>query len=403
MCDTLCVLGSGHTYFAKNSDRPIGEIQVVHAFARRSPSRNPLRTQYLDLGVDPGAFAFIGSQPTWLWGVEHGVNEHGVAIGNEKIWTVQNPRGAPAALLGMDIVRLGLERAASADEALEIMTALLEQFGQGGTGEPDHDEPYYSSFLIADSSTGWMLETNDHDWAARKIATPGGAIGNRVSLDTNWDRCSLDVAGADERFDVQSWRAPKIPTGIADHRLGATSACVATATTPSDIVATLRHHGTRPWGAPFGLDQHPQPIPEAPRDDWSGVSVCMHVRDYQTTTASMVCEISSRPTARPASGPTIRLWICLGSPCVGVFVPTVAPHVPGLVSDPTIWTRFDALRVRAESSPDSAAQIRGVWAPIESQLWTTADDQWASAPHDAPSSDAEIRAILEDGFRQLRV
>ena len=100
------------------------------------------------------------SRPTWLRGAEHGLNEHRVAIGNEKIWTVDDPRGQPPALLGMDLVALVLERARDADEGLAVLTALLAEHGQGGSGEAKRDAPYYSSFLIADPHRAWIVETS---------------------------------------------------------------------------------------------------------------------------------------------------------------------------------------------------------------------------------------------------
>ena len=130
MCDTLCVRTNGAMLFAKNSDRPPDESQVVLAHAARNAG-GTLHTQYLQI-PDVGASALVGSHPTWLWGLEHGVNEHGVAIGNEKVYTKANPNKEPLALIGMDLVRLGLERGRTADQALEAMTAALERYGQGG-------------------------------------------------------------------------------------------------------------------------------------------------------------------------------------------------------------------------------------------------------------------------------
>src|SRR6201995_4340249 len=113
MCDTLCAPGRRGMVFAKNSDRPPGEVQITWPFGRRSSAGCTLRTQYLTIG-DTGAHAAFLSCPTWLWGAEHGVNEHGVAIGNERIATTHDAAGAPPALIGMDLVRLGLERARTA-------------------------------------------------------------------------------------------------------------------------------------------------------------------------------------------------------------------------------------------------------------------------------------------------
>jgi len=185
MCDTLCVRTDGAMLFAKNSDRHPDEAQVVEWHPRRV-SGGELQTQYLTID-DRGAHGFLGSRPTWLWGAEHGVNEHGVAIGNEKIWTVANPKLRPPGLLGMDIVRLALERSRSAYDAFLCISGLLERNGQGGSGEPHRDEPYDSSFLVADPRGGFVIETSDRTWAARQIDT-GAAISNRVSLATDWTR-----------------------------------------------------------------------------------------------------------------------------------------------------------------------------------------------------------------------
>ena len=99
--------------FAKNSDRPPGEVQIAWPFGRRASAGCTLRTQYLSIG-DTGAHAALLSCPTWLWGAEHGVNEHGVAIGNERVSTTHDAAAATPALIGMDLVRLGLERARTA-------------------------------------------------------------------------------------------------------------------------------------------------------------------------------------------------------------------------------------------------------------------------------------------------
>jgi secernin len=367
VCDTLCALGPDRTLFGKNSDRPVAEPQVVEFYPGRAAG-NRLRTTYIEI-EDAGAAALLGSRPTWMWGLEHGVNEHRVAIGNEKLYTVEDPRAVEPALVGMDLVRLGLERGADADAALGVMTELLERHGQGGSGEADHDEPYFSSFLVADPASAWVLETSGRRWAARRV-DDAAAISNRITLGTDWTRASADLAPGS---DVDRWRDRAVPTAIADHRLAATRQCVATgaaALTPGDIVATLRHHGERPWGAPGSDPEDVSPPPTDVFEDLSGITVCMHVRNYQATSASMVAELPRDPDA------SMRAWVALGSPCAGVYVPVFPPAgVPRELGDRATWERFAALRSRVEG-PEGAqdlAEIRSVLAPLESELWEEAD------------------------------
>jgi secernin len=396
VCDTLCALGPDRTLFGKNSDRPVSEPQVVEFHPGRVAG-NRLRTTYIEI-EDPGAAALLGSRPAWMWGLEHGINEHRVAIGNEKLYTVEDPRAARPALVGMDLVRLGLERGADADVALAVMTELLERHGQGGSGEADHDEPYFSSFLVADPESAWVLETSGRTWAARRV-DDAAAISNRITLGTDWTRASADLApGAD--FD--RWRDPAVPTAIADHRLAATRQCVATgatALTPGDMVATLRHHGERPWGAPGDGPENVSPPPADVFEDLSGITVCMHVRNYQATSASMVAALPRDPDA-----PT-RAWVALGSPCASVYVPVFPPaEVPRELGDPAIWARFAALRSRVEESEGERhlAEIRAVLAPLEGELWEEAD-ACAGDPRQQEQFVASAWARVEAALVQLGV
>jgi len=397
VCDTLCAIGDGGTLFGKNSDRPVAEAQVAEVHARREGG-DRVRTTYLEVD-DPGAAALLGSRPAWMWGLEHGVNEHGVAIGNEKLYTVDDPRAVAPALLGMDLVRLGVERAADADEAVAVMTELLEDHGQGGSGEQAHDEPYFSSFLVADRARAWVLETSGRTWAARPVED-GAAISNRITLRTDWTRASVDVSAG---TDFDRWRDPSAPTGIADHRLAATRQCIATgaaALTPGDVVATLRHHGDRPWGAPGTDPADVSPPPADVFDDWSGITVCMHVRDYQATTASMVVEL---PRDRNAP---MRAWVALGSPCAGVYLPVFPPALaPTELADPVTWARFAALRdrVEGERGAEELARIRAVLAPVEAELWESADRAAATGPAGQAEFVAGSWPVVEAALQKLAV
>jgi len=367
MCDTLCSIRPSGALFAKNSNRPLREVQVVEAYARR-PGGSPLRTQYLTLD-DRGALALLGSRPTWLWGFEHGVNERRVAIGNEKVLTTRDPFAEPPSLIGMDIVRLGLERGGTAGEALEAMTALLEKHGQGGVGNNTSNEPYFSSFLIADPRSGWILETAGRTWVAAPV-TGAAAISNRLAIRTEWTRSSPDVPpGA----DWDAWRNPAAPTGYADVRLAASRACLATpaeALKPADLAAHLRSHGDGPWARPGDPAGPVSPILlQLNPVSGAGITMCFHVTGFESTTSSMIAELSADP------GVPLRAWVALGSPCASIYVPVFPPEaVPAALGDPAVWARFAALRDHVWQSPEALAEVRSAFAPVEAELWAEADD-----------------------------
>ena len=129
MCDTLGrILRPDLALFAKNSDRSPNEPQVIEYRPARDHREKELRATYLTIEQAPHTYATLLSRPAWMWGAEMGVNEHGVCIGNEAVFT--KGRYASTGLTGMDLVRLALERSASAGQAAELIPRLLEQYGQ---------------------------------------------------------------------------------------------------------------------------------------------------------------------------------------------------------------------------------------------------------------------------------
>jgi len=401
VCDTLCVLGDGFALFAKNSDRPRSEPQVVESFPGRPPGEG-LRTQYLEI-PDAGASSTLLSRPTWLWGAEHGMNEHRVVIGNEAIFTRDDASRASAALIGMDLVRLGLERGSDAAGALDVITSLLEKHGQGGVCDETDGLAYWSSFLIADPTSAWVLETTGRTWAARPVEA-GAAISNCLTLRNDWTRASIDVLPG---TDIDSWRHPDLPTGFADVRLAAGRSYVERATgardlaiDPRTVVGVLRDHGTGPWGFPgrhAGTKDGAPPVVDIGlpnRGDWT---LCLHMADSPVTTASMVALVPVDP------GIPARAWVALGNPCVSVYVPvpvpsaTSRPPLPKLVGEPGMWQRFAAVRDAVGTDAGALGSVREELDGVETSLWEEAEgldaDPLAWADFGARATTAVVGAL----------
>src|SRR5581483_3990353 len=189
MCDTQVLIADGVVWFAKNSDREPGEPQpVVRYAAVRGDSASNIRASHIEIPQVADRHGVLLSKPAWCWGAEMGVNDQGVAIGNEAIFS-RHVSSVPA-LLGMDLVRLGLERAASAREAIGTMTRLLETHGQGGPGGfRDKSFCYYTSFLVADRNEVFVLETAGREWAAKRVERHY-AISNQLSLGDDYEAAS---------------------------------------------------------------------------------------------------------------------------------------------------------------------------------------------------------------------
>ncbi|MHA1975837.1 MAG: C69 family dipeptidase [Candidatus Hodarchaeales archaeon] len=191
MCDTFVALSNattdGSIIFGKNSDRPYSEIQNITFYPHENHTKeSEVQCTYITIPQVDETYAVLLSQPLWMFGAEMGANENGVVIGNEAVWTREQI--GPPALLGMDLLRLSLERSKNANEALEIIVTLLEQYGQGGAcAEKDSSLNYHNSYLIADRSESWVLETAGKWWVAEQVKESTRNISNSLSIRTNFD------------------------------------------------------------------------------------------------------------------------------------------------------------------------------------------------------------------------
>ncbi len=229
MCDSLVTITDDGVMFAKNSDRDPNEAQVLEWVPSADhPADDRAPCTWIDIPQVPHTHAAVVSRPWWMWGAEMGANEHGVVIGNEAVFT-KGPSGEKA-LLGMDLLRLALERATTAAGAVSVIVELLERYGQGGPCS--HERPgfaYDNSYLVADRNGALVLETAGRQWASEPVSGPGRSISNGLSI-PGFARAHAN------RF--RSWAASAAVRRQTTHSM----ACAATG--PADLMEALRSHGT---------------------------------------------------------------------------------------------------------------------------------------------------------------
>src|SRR5690625_4375477 len=189
MCDTVVALGNstndGSILFAKNSDRQPNEpLLLIHVPKKTFPKGSTLSCSYIDIDQVEETNEIYIVKPSWMWGCEMGTNEHGLTIGNEAVFTKEKVN--KTGLLGMDLVRLALERCSESEEAIHCITELLATYGQGGNCGYEKPFTYHNSFLICDKTSAWVLETAGQYWAAEKVEDIR-AISNRLTIGEHYD------------------------------------------------------------------------------------------------------------------------------------------------------------------------------------------------------------------------
>ncbi len=259
----------------------------------------------------------ILAKPFWMWGAEMGANEFGVTIGNEAVFT-RVPYEKGAGLTGMDLLRLALERGSTAYDAMKVIIDLLEKYGQGGNCGFLHKFYYHNSFLIADPSDAWVLETAGKYWAAEHV-TDIRTISNAITITNKWELASTDLVEhaiekrwckKPEDFNFSKCYSDPLMTyfGDAKGRQTCTTMNLTHGNTEieaRDLMELLRTHrrgNLSDW---------------SPDRGFTGADICMHagvgpVRINETT-GSMVSELSQKDQLHWFTGTT--------APCTGIFKP----------------------------------------------------------------------------------
>ncbi|HDS05817.1 MAG TPA: peptidase U34 [Deltaproteobacteria bacterium] len=400
MCDTCGIgpeyTGSGISLFGKNSDREPDETQlVVSVPSKHYGAKEDLRCTYISIPQVEATFSMVLSKPFWLWGAEMGVNEKGVVIGNEALFTKVKQEKSPG-LIGMDLLRLALERGVDARQAAQIIIDLLEKYGQAGAcGYRDKKFSYMNSFIIMDRACILKLETAGRDYVLKDTGTHA-AISNGITIARDWDTSSLapntDFSKFSDPlityFSGSAFRKGGNETAInqAKGKIGA-----------GEVFAMLRaHHGDAP-GKSFNRD------------------VCMHaagplIRKSQTT-GSMVVEL--HPNDK------FRIFVTGGSaPCLTSFKPFL-PAAPfpdtgigaGHYDSDSYWWRHEAYHINAflryESVRDLARQyIRETEDKYVEKFpphaWREADASLVAKSHSAFEESEEQEKIILERMKTIK-
>jgi len=336
----------GSVLFAKNSDREPNETQELVTVPRlRHYDGESVRCSYIRIPQVRETFAVFLAKPFWIWGAEMGANEQGVTIGNEALFT-KMPNEKKPGLIGMDLLRLALERADSARRALTVITELLARYGQTGNCGFSIPSYYHNSYIISDLEEAWVLETSGRNWAAKKVQDIY-CISNAITIEKDWDLASSRLI--DDAIE-KGWCKNKKDFSFAH--------CYTNHYLKLKVYATHRHNSATEY-----LKQHQGKIDlrtlmAATRlhdlkktdeqhfpSNMLGLNVCMHfgvgpIKECQTT-GSMVSKSKAGECA---------IWAtCSSMPCMSIYKPIwIESGVPascesgnGCQNNESIWWQHE--------------------------------------------------------------
>lgn len=394
-CDTFAVKSasgtSPYTLFGKNSDRPARESQPLTRVPARKGRGRTLSLAYVEIADVEETLTHLGSSPYWCWGHEMGMNAAGVVIGNEALFTrdlavhINQEKAGEAVvpgILGMELVRLALERASTAHDAVSVMTQLIEQHGQWGCGTRGTDRSqtaYDNSYLVADREQTWVLETSGRRWVTRQVVEPAWSLSNEPTIRHDFDDSSEDLlqhaamhgwADGSEPLDfAAAFQDPMVPLQVSHIRLQRSRQLISDVLKADGKVSVI--------DAQRILRDHYEdtflggPTLNPGRPDF--LTLCMHEHPagftWGNTAASIVAVL-------PESGDPY-LWWAATTPCTSVYLPVgiMGTRLPDVLQ--RAGTTRDAGPNPEKAGPD-AHQQDSYWWTYQALLEAVCGDELAT-------------------------
>lgn len=342
MCDTIVaqpdVTANGAMLLAKNADTEVNEAQqILRLPARSHPVGTALRVSHLAIPQAARTHEVLLDRSFWAWGGEIGCNEHGVAIGNEAAFSNQAPDKDGVVVL--DLLRLALERASTAREAIDVVGAHVVRYGQGGNVQMMGNYHFDSGLLIADRSEAWVMNCAGHHWAARR-ARSTEAMSNRYQLTDDWELSSLPLGTLKVDFRDRFADPAREHAAGANERESCAAGLLAARRghiTLHDMASVLRDLGDE---ASYDVTQDARPV-----------RLCMHAgptpERFWHATGAMIAEVypdSEIVWMTATSATDLSIFKPL---FFGIDLPRTNLRPEGTDTPGTLWWRHERLHRRA--------------------------------------------------------
>lgn len=364
MCDTFVALPTAtinkSVTFAKSADCEINEANALLRVPRQKHIPGEVvRLTHLAIPQAEETHEIVLTKAFWTYGCEIGINEYGLAMGEEAVYTTQENIEDKDGVIGPDLMRVGLERARTCQEAIAIMTDLLEKYGQGGNCEMSGNSHFDSSFLISDTKEAYILETAGRDWVVKRIDEIG-SISNLLVIGNDWDEYSGESKNGKVNWAETYARKEVPPTlGSPDRRATTYNALAESkgninVKTAFDI---MRHHGD--GYHPATADAHH--------------NICVHAGPQENrwwqADGVMVTDVGDHGVMAWVTG-TSGTCVSIFKPVfLGLELPDIGP-LPTQNFDPgTLWWKHELLHRRAMADFDNLVpEIRKDFDKLEEEF-----------------------------------